>query len=256
MAYVNKFITDKLHTRKDIGAVLVTSQRAGVGEYNFVEAVCSGAWFGFDTHPFARARMDTIDPEIEREHEELYADGRRVSHICATYRHAYNIPENRQHRDNQHPTCRGVSTRMHRQPVPLFRGCQYNSVPTVAANSVAAESQSLPYPSRKPPTRGRKYTYVESTIQKAHQPWDSTREVCAFLALPSVQHARARLPKARPFMRLPALDSQKAPGAFILPELSSPAQPPSYAQSAPSVITLLPASRARRARSHTFRFSS
>ena len=112
----------------------------------------------------------------------------------------------------------------------LFRGRQYNSVPSVAADSVAAESQSLPYPSRKPPTRGRQYTYDESTIQKAHQPWDSTREVCAFLALPSVQHARARLPKARPFMRLPALDSQKAPGAFILPEPSSPAQPPSYAQ--------------------------
>ena len=189
----------------------------------------------------------------------LYADGRRVSHICATYHHAYNIPENRQHRDNQHPTCRGVSTRMHRQPVswpPIqfraLRGCQLRgcrfSIPPVAA---PADSQSLPCPSRKPPTRGRQYMYVESTIQKAHQPWDSTREVCAFLALPSVQHARARLPKARPFMRL-ALDSQKPPGAFILP--SRPAQP-SHPPT-PSVITLLPASRARRARSHTFRFSS
>lgn len=133
----------------------------------------------------------------------------------------------------------------------LFRGRQYNSVPSVAANSEAADSQSLPYPSRKPPTRGRQYTYVESTIQKAHQPWDSTREVCAFLALPSVQHARARLPKARPFMRL-ALDSKKPPGAFILP--SRPAQP--SPPPTPRVITLLPASRARRARSHTFRFSS
>jgi hypothetical protein len=76
MAYVNKFITDRLHTRKAIDAVLVTSQRAGVGEYNFVEAICSGAWFGFDTldthpfAPFASALMDTVDPEIEREHEE------------------------------------------------------------------------------------------------------------------------------------------------------------------------------------------
>ena len=141
----------------------------------------------------------------------------------------------------------------------LFRGRQYNSVPSVAANSEAADSQSLPYLSRKPPTRRRQYMYVESTIQKAHQPWDSTREVCAFLALPSVQHARARLPKARPFMRLPALDSQKAPGTFILPEPleplpSRPAQP--SPPPTPSVITLLPASRARRARSHTFRFSS
>ena len=180
-------------------------------------------------------------------------------HICATYiNHADNIPENRQHRDHQHPTCRGVSTRMHRQPVPwpprqlrALRGCQLPSE--------AADSQSLPYPSRKPPTRGRQYMYDESTIQKAHQPWDSTREVCAFLALPSVQHARARLPKARPFMCLPALDSQKAPGTFILPEPleplpSRPAQP--SPPPTPSVITLLPASRARRARSHTFRFSS
>jgi hypothetical protein len=76
MSYVNKFITDRLHTRKAIDAVLVTSQRAGVGEYNFVEAICSGAWFGFDTldahpfAPFASALMDTVDPEIEREHEE------------------------------------------------------------------------------------------------------------------------------------------------------------------------------------------
>ena len=76
MAYVNKFIADKIHTRKDIDSVLVKSQRAGVGEYNFVEAVCSGAWFGFDTldahafAPFVSALMDTIDPEIEREHEE------------------------------------------------------------------------------------------------------------------------------------------------------------------------------------------
>ena len=76
MTYVNKFIADKLHTRKDIGTVLVKSQRADVGEYNFVEAVCSGVWFGFDTldaHPFApftSALMDTVDPEIEREHED------------------------------------------------------------------------------------------------------------------------------------------------------------------------------------------
>ena len=180
-----------------------------------------------------------------------YADGRRVSHIYArnTIHPCIQQPENRQHRDNQHPTCWGVTTR--ECTGSLFRGRQYNSVPSVAANSVAADSQSLPYPSRKPPTRGRQYMYVESTIQKAHQPWDSTREVCAFLALPSVQHARARLPKARPFMRL-ALDSQKPPGAFILP--SRPAQP--SPPPTPSVITLLPASRARRARSHTFRFSS
>ena len=76
MTYVNKFMRDKLHARKDITSVLVTSQRAGVGEYNFVEAICSGAWYGFDTldaHPFApftSALMDTIDPEIERQHEE------------------------------------------------------------------------------------------------------------------------------------------------------------------------------------------
>ena len=181
----------------------------------------------------------------------LYADGRRVSHICATYHHAYNIPENRQHRDNQHPTCRGVSTRMHRQPVPwppiqfrALRGCQLRgcrfSIPPV----------SLPKaPHSRPPVHVRRVHNPKSPSA----PRDSTREVCAFLALPSVQHARARLPKARPFMRLPALDSQKAPGAFILPELSSPAQPPSYAQSAPSVITLLPASRARRARSASTR---
>jgi hypothetical protein len=160
-----------------------------------------------------------------------------------------------------------VAADSHRQPVPWppiqlralrrcqLRGCRF-SIPPVAA---PADSQSLPYPSRKPPTRGRQYMHVESTIQKAHQPWDSTREVCAFLALPSVQHARARLPKARPFMRLPALDSQKAPGTFILPEPleplpSRPAQP--SPPPTPSVITLLPASRARRARSHTFRFSS
>ena len=184
-----------------------------------------------------------------------------------TTMHTTSPSQNRQHRDNQHPTCRGVSTRMHRQPVPwppiqfrALRGCQLRgcrfSIPPVAA---PADSQSLPYPSRKPPTRGRQYMHVESTIQKAHQPWDSTREVCAFLALPSVQHARARLPKARPIMRLPALDSQKAPGTFILPEPleplpSRPAQP--SPPPTPSVITLLPASRARRARSHTFRFSS
>ncbi len=74
----------------------------------------------------------------------LYADGRRVSHICATYNHAYNIPENRQHRYTgiintqragaYQPECTGS----------LFRGRQYNSVPSVAANSEAADSQSLP----------------------------------------------------------------------------------------------------------------
>ena len=79
MVYVNKFLRDKIHTRKDIATVRVTSQKAGVGEYNFVEAICSGDWYGFDkldAHPFAPffktsvALMDTIDPEIEREHEE------------------------------------------------------------------------------------------------------------------------------------------------------------------------------------------
>ena len=143
------------------------------------------------------------------------------------------------------------------------------SLSSVAANTIPCPPWlPIPWlpilnPSRIPPKaphpRPPVHMYVESTIQKAHQPWDSTREVCAFLALPSVQHARARLPKARPFMRLPALDSQKAPGAFILPEPleplpSRPAQP--TPPPTPIVITLLPASRARRARSHTFRFSS
>ena len=81
-------------------------------------------------------------------------------HICATYNHAYNI----EHRTGNtgiivHPTCRGVS-----EPEctgSLFRGCQFRA-PTVAANSVAADSQSLPYPSRKPPTRGRQYICTSS----------------------------------------------------------------------------------------------
>ena len=79
IAYVNKFINNKEAACRDISSVTVTSQKAGVGAYNFVEAVCSGDWYGFDSldvHAFAPyfrtsvALMDTIDEDIEREHEE------------------------------------------------------------------------------------------------------------------------------------------------------------------------------------------
>ena len=78
-AYINKFICTKEDACKDIASVTVTSQKAGIGEYKFVEAICSGDWYGFDsldTHAFAPycktgvALMDTIDEDIEREHEE------------------------------------------------------------------------------------------------------------------------------------------------------------------------------------------
>ena len=79
IAYVNKFINNKEAACRDISSVTVTSQKAGVGAYNFVEAICSGDWYGFDSldvHAFAPyfrtsvALMDTIDEDIEREHEE------------------------------------------------------------------------------------------------------------------------------------------------------------------------------------------
>ena len=79
LAYINKFESNKEDACKDISSVTVTSQKAGIGEYKFVEAICSGDWYGFDsldTHAFAPyfktgvANMDTIDEDIEREHEE------------------------------------------------------------------------------------------------------------------------------------------------------------------------------------------
>ena len=65
---------------------------------------------------------------------------------------------------------------------------------------------------------------------------------------------------------MPALDSPKRARSCAFPR-STPKRPPAPSSSpsrpaqptpppTPSVITLLPASRARRARSHTFRFSS
>ena len=46
LAYINKFVSNKEDACKDIASVLITSQKAGIGEYKFVEAICSGDWFG------------------------------------------------------------------------------------------------------------------------------------------------------------------------------------------------------------------
>ena len=126
------------------------------------------------------------------------------------------------------------------------RGCQ-------SRNSVAADSQSLPYPSRKPPTRGRQYICTSSPQSKKH-------------ISPGTLLVRSALSSRYLTSSMPALDSSSAPvhapSRARLPTgprclhppravQPSPAPPPT-----PSVITLPPASRARRARSHTFRFSS
>ena len=160
----------------------------------------------------------------------------------------------------QHPTSRDVSTRMHRQPVswpPIqfraLRGCQLRgcrfSIPPVAA---PADSQSLPYPSRKPPLAAAS-TCTSSPQSKKH-------------ISPETLLVRSALSSRYLPSSMPALDSPKRARSCAFPR-STPKRPPAPSSSpscpaqpspppTPSVITLLPASRARRARSHTFRFSS
>jgi hypothetical protein len=64
---------------RDINLVQIASTRADIGTYNFVHAICSGEWFGFDTfdsHKFApfchtnTAMMDKLDDEIVQMHAE------------------------------------------------------------------------------------------------------------------------------------------------------------------------------------------
>ena len=78
-AFINSFERAKVATMQDINLVLVDSHRADIGSYPFVQSICSGDWFGFDTldshklAPFFKtntALMDELDSDIVREHAE------------------------------------------------------------------------------------------------------------------------------------------------------------------------------------------
>jgi hypothetical protein len=77
--YITSFELNKCAAMRDINLVQITSTRADIGSYNFVHAICSGEWFGFDTfdsHKFAPfchtniAMMDKLDDEIVQLHAE------------------------------------------------------------------------------------------------------------------------------------------------------------------------------------------
>ena len=78
-AFIHAFERKKHVALKDINTVVVTSHRGDIGMYPFVQAVCSGDWFGFDAldkHALAPffmtnvALMDDIRPNITRLHAE------------------------------------------------------------------------------------------------------------------------------------------------------------------------------------------
>jgi len=175
--------------------------------------------------PVACARVPEIGNSCGMHAGDLYADGRRVSHICATYiNQANNIPENRQHRDNQHPTCRGVSTRMHRQPVPwppiqfrALRGCQLRgcrfSIPPVAA---PAESHPSRIPPESPPLAAAS-TCTSNPQSKKH-------------ISPGTLLVRSALSSRYLPSSMPALDSPKRARSCAFPR-STPKRPPAPSSS-------------------------
>ena len=78
-AFINAFERNKCSSLKNINVVLINSHRADIGMYPFVQAICSGDWFGFDmleTHklaPFFQtnvANMDELNNDIVLEHAE------------------------------------------------------------------------------------------------------------------------------------------------------------------------------------------
>lgn len=77
--FINAFERKKYVALKDINSVVITSHRGDIGMYPFVQAVCSGDWFGFDAldkHTLAPffmtnvALMDQVNPNIARVHTE------------------------------------------------------------------------------------------------------------------------------------------------------------------------------------------
>ena len=77
--FIHAFERKKYVALKDINSVVITSHRGDIGMYPFVQAICSGDWFGFDAldkHALAPffmtniALMDQLNPNIVRVHAE------------------------------------------------------------------------------------------------------------------------------------------------------------------------------------------
>ena len=80
-SFINAFERKKLTSLQDINAVVVKSHREDIGMYAFVQAICSGDWYGFDKlekHSLAPffvnniAQMDEVNPNLVRLHAEQH----------------------------------------------------------------------------------------------------------------------------------------------------------------------------------------
>jgi hypothetical protein len=160
-------------------------------------------------------------------------------------------PREQAHRDNQHPTSRDVTINPN----------------APAACSVAANTIPCPpwLPTPRLPILNPSRISPESPPLAAASTCTSSPQSKKHIS-PGTLLVRSALSSRYLPSSMPALDSPRRPRSCAFPR-STPEGPPAPSSSpsrpaqpspppTPSVITLLPASRARRARSHTFRFSS